>query len=604
MKILEKNKNYNVLDFIRIPMKVCPICTIVIIFNRIIAAIVPALNVIVTAGFIDTALEVLSEKQGLDLLVPYIVAYIMIILYSHFQNVLIFNFINIRYDMKMLKKLQGDILDKTATIKYEHMENSQDLDLIERVTTNPLENIARGMNNCLDIIDLIIRFGTLVAIVFAYVWWSAIIICIAIVIIVKCAMHGGKDIYNADRRTQEYSRYAGYLSYLQVGKEFVDERSVFGYSNLIMKRWNQKYEYVRKETLKVAIKNLIYLKIYGLFTIIISAIIMIFLIVPLKEGIISGGLFISISSAIFEVVFLISGNLSDVTKTYAQNIEYLADLTEFMGMSEQDNAALSHKKTDIFVESIEFKNVFFKYPGTDEYVLNGISFNLNRNKKYAFVGINGAGKTTIVKLLIRLYDDYDGSILINGKDIREYNICELKSMISVSFQDFAIYYIKAKENIIIGNIGDINKEQLEKAISFTGVDNIFAQLPEGDETDLGRLEEKGVDLSMGQWQRVALARTVYSQAQIKILDEPTASLDPIEESEIYNIFSDINKEAMTILITHRLGAARLSDEIIVLNNGIVAEQGTHNDLMKKGGIYADMFTKQSIWYKNEEVHIT
>lgn len=248
------------------------------------------------------------------------------------------------------------------------------------------------------------------------------------------------------------------------------------------------------------------------------------------------------------------------------------------------------------LDSIEFRDVRFKYPGTVRYVLDGCSFRLDRSKHYAFVGINGAGKTTITKLLTGLYPDFEGEILINGRSIKEYSQSRLKALFSVVYQDFAKYYITLRDNIFLGNINGVDDKRIAEAIEEIDLSETLARLEKGLDTPLGKILEGGTDISGGEWQRVAIARTLVSNAPLHILDEPTAALDPVAESKVYELFGRISKGRMTVFITHRLGAAKLADEILVLKDGKIAEVGSHDDLMARGGIYAEMFEAQRSWY--------
>ena len=229
-------------------------------------------------------------------------------------------------------------------------------------------------------------------------------------------------------------------------------------------------------------------------------------------------------------------------------------------------------------------------------------------KMNIFYGLNATGKTTLTKLLTGMYDNYTGNIYINDKNLREYRLRELKALFSVVYQDFAKYQITVGENIRLGNILDIddvseeNCERIQNIIESVDLKDAIDNLSSGLTTNLGKISEDAVDLSGGQWQRLAMARLLYHPAFVRILDEPTAALDPIAQSNLYKTFGKINKGKTTIFITHRLGAARLADEIVVLSDGQVYEMGSHEELIKNNGIYAKMFESQKSWYieKSEE----
>ena len=213
------------------------------------------------------------------------------------------------------------------------------------------------------------------------------------------------------------------------------------------------------------------------------------------------------------------------------------------------------------------------------------------------MGVNGAGKTTITKLLTGLYDNYEGEIYLNGKNLREYTLAELKGYFTVVYQDFAKYQIEYKDNVKLGDVLRDDDGRMVECTRQIGLDGVVDTLHSGADTPLGKVSENGVDLSGGEWQRLAIARSLYSASPMKILDEPTAALDPIAESGIYELFRDITMNKSAIFITHRLGAAKIADKIIVIDGGRVAEFGSHAELIRQGGIYAEMFNTQRGWYE-------
>jgi ATP-binding cassette subfamily B protein len=290
-------------------------------------------------------------------------------------------------------------------------------------------------------------------------------------------------------------------------------------------------------------------------------------------------------------------------KELVNNREYMKDLTAFGSLSEQEGALDDPAAAAFRFESLELRNVSFKYPGTDRYILKGLSLWLEGGRHYAVVGVNGAGKTTLTKLLTGLYGDYEGEILLNGKSLGEYSQGELKGIFAVVYQDYARYFISLAENIVLGSsslpgdLGGVDTERLEGILKQIGLDEAVLGLTRGVDTDLGKIREGGADLSGGQWQRVAIARALYRPSAVYILDEPTAALDPVAESEVYGMFGRISAGKPAIFITHRLGAARLADEIVVIDEGRVAEQGSHEELIERGGIYAEMFESQRSWYQ-------
>jgi len=248
---------------------------------------------------------------------------------------------------------------------------------------------------------------------------------------------------------------------------------------------------------------------------------------------------------------------------------------------------------------IRFVNVGFKYPNTDKWVLRGCSFTISGYEKVALVGLNGAGKSTIVKLLLRFYDPDEGAILIDGIDAREYDLKALRSIFGAVFQDYCTYAMTIRENVLLGDISkEDDDEKILSALKFSGADKLMQGLEKGIDTELTRMfDEKGLEVSGGQKQKIALSRAFFRDADIMILDEPAASLDPEAENEIFTKFIELWKNHGAILISHRLSNVTLCDRIIVLEDGKVAEEGSHKELMELGGRYAHLFNLQASKYK-------
>jgi len=247
---------------------------------------------------------------------------------------------------------------------------------------------------------------------------------------------------------------------------------------------------------------------------------------------------------------------------------------------------------------IEFRNVSFSYPGSDKNVLENLWFGIEPGERVALVGENGQGKTTFVKLLARLYEPTEGSILLDGVDLREYSVEDLRKEIGIIFQDFFRYDLAVRDNIGAGRVELIRDDPaLWEAARRSGADDLVARLPAGLEQMLGRRFEGGIDLSGGQWQRMALARAYLRDAQVLILDEPTASLDAVAEAEVFSNFAELTRDRMAILISHRFSTVRMADRIVVLADGKISEEGTHAHLVSVGGQYARLFEIQAANYR-------
>jgi len=297
-----------------------------------------------------------------------------------------------------------------------------------------------------------------------------------------------------------------------------------------------------------------------------------------------------------------SSNIQQVLSTLsgiADQALFLTDLLAFFEMKptiqSKPNAIQAPRPIK---QGFEFRNVSFVYPGTERRVLNGLNFHLSPGERVALIGENGQGKTTIVKLITRLYDPTEGQVLLDGVDLREYDLEDLYREIGVIFQDFMRYEMTARENIAVGKIDEIeNKPMLEEAAHKSLADEVVAKLAAGYEQMLGRRFEGGVDLSGGEWQKIALARAYLRDAQLLVLDEPTAALDARSEYQVFQRFAELTTGKMALFISHRFSTVRMADRIVVLESGNIAEEGTHEKLTRMGGRYAELFELQAASYR-------
>jgi ATP-binding cassette subfamily B protein len=278
---------------------------------------------------------------------------------------------------------------------------------------------------------------------------------------------------------------------------------------------------------------------------------------------------------------------------------FLTDLLAFFAME----PAVKSKPNGLraprpITRGFEFQEVSFVYPGTSRRVLDRFNFALRPGERVALIGENGQGKTTVVKLITRLYDPSEGRILLDGVDLREYDLADLHAEMGVIFQDFMRYEMTARENIAVGRVEmDHKAEEIEYAAEKSLASSVVAKLPAGYDQMLGRRFEGGVDLSGGEWQKLALARAYLRDAQLLILDEPTASLDARSEFEVFERFAELTFGKMALLISHRFSTVRMADRIVVLEAGRLVEEGSHDQLVGLGGRYAAMFEMQAASYR-------
>lgn len=392
-------------------------------------------------------------------------------------------------------------------------------------------------------------------------------------------------------------RELDYLRDLTTKAEGAKELKVFGLAGFLSKRFQSINEEVIQRNTTLAKRRFHVGSIFSLIAALGYYGSYAFLISKALDGTLTIGTLTFLAGALTGS----SGQIQLVFSTFtviADQALFLTDLFEFLGakprIRTRPNAIRLCRPIR---EGFEFVNVSFAYPGSDRLVLNNINLKIGAKERIALVGSNGEGKTTLVKLMSRLYEPTSGEILLDGVDIREYDLESLHQQIGVIFQDFARYDFTARENIAVGRIEQADDESLiEQIAKDSGVSKLIQKFPDGFDQMLGRRFQDGVDLSGGEWQKFALARAYMRDAQILILDEPTAALDAIAEHDVFTRFTELAKGRMTILISHRLSTIRMADRIVVLHDGRVHEQGTHQELMKGGRRYANMFGLQASGY--------
>jgi ATP-binding cassette subfamily B protein len=293
--------------------------------------------------------------------------------------------------------------------------------------------------------------------------------------------------------------------------------------------------------------------------------------------------------------------LSGISSTYENNL-FVGTLFEFLEyepkIKSPENAVAIEPSPEVKGLDIEFRNVSFTYPGKSEPALKNINFRIAPGEAIALVGRNGAGKTTLVKLLARLYDPDEGEIFIGGRNVKEYDLQDLREQVGVIFQDYATYFMTARENIGVGRLSEIeNLGLVQESARKSGANTVIERLPKGYESMLGRWFTEGTQLSGGEWQKIALARAFIRDARILILDEPTSSLDAQAEYEVFAHFRELTEGKTAIFISHRFSTVRLADRIFVIENGTILESGSHRELMELDGRYAELFNLQAEAYR-------
>lgn len=588
-----KSKTYTVLNLLPSTVAIAPGAFILSLGLNALIAVFPLIDALSSAWFIDSALAMARGERAVSACVLPLIA----VLATKFLNFSRWEFDN--YALQAVKRAlrlhyRPAIAAKAASLDYRYIEDGKTWDLISRMTSAPEDKIHSILDGMIYLIQIVLSFAGVVILVAANVWWAALVLAASLAGLIAYSLHMGGKSYDEKAKIEREKRRYGELEKACLERDFSEERALFGYADALTDRYAQEYERAYVSYFRFHRMNAVSRSVMSTLCMSAVAITAVMLAIPTARGAMSIGTMVAVVSALFSIKNQIAG-LQYCMGCIGEGRAYARELTEFSQLEETDGATDAPLEPPLPFESLEFKHVTFAYPNTARNVLDDFSLKLEKGKHYAFVGVNGAGKTTMTKLMTGLYRDFKGEILLNGRDIRTYDAKALKSLCSAVFQDFARYQVPARDSIAVGL--PAREARVEDAVRTVGLTDAIAALPKGLDTPLGKIYEGGQDLSGGEWQRVAIARALVSGAPVRILDEPTAALDPMSESRFYEQFAGMSRGVTTLFISHRLGSTRLADRIFVIDGGRIAEEGTQAELLAAGGLFADMFEAQRSWYQ-------
>lgn len=428
---------------------------------------------------------------------------------------------------------------------------------------------------------------------------TAIFLALFSICIIFLVVKGGSATYIANKKVQPLERKKDKIASVMTDFSYAEERLTYSFSSFFSARFNTLSKETRKLKNKALSTWFRKAQYGGISFIILLVIISFFLMTALKTGEISFGLFSSLFICFIQLSELMSWNLSDNVDTFIKALKITKDYQTIMGFTEETdktNVAITNEHN---ISTIKFENVSFTYPYRKNApsILSNVNLSLEPGKYYSIVGKNGCGKSTITKILLGLYDNYSGKILFYGNELNKYPTDFIASKICVVYQDFANYFIPIKDFIQLGTKTTLIDTEIIDIFSKIGIDFSDKKYPLGLQTPLGNIIENGTNISGGEWQKLCLARAILSNKEIIILDEPTSAIDPISESKVLDTFLSLCKGKTIIQITHRLNTVIDSDSIIVIKNGTIIEQGSHDYLYNLHGYYYDMFNTQKKWYQ-------
>jgi ATP-binding cassette subfamily B protein len=494
-------------------------------------------------------------------------------------------------------KLSVRLMEHAATLDLAQFEDAETYDHLERARRQTVGRIGLFtllLGTAQDLITLI----SLASVLLVQLPWLLLLLTVAVLPAFLGEAHFAALGYSLLFQWTPERRLLDYLRYMGASDESAKEVKLFGLSSFLVGRYaklsdkfyrENKQLAVRRNVVSTLLVTLGTLGYYGAYAVIIYRTVL---------GAFSIGTLTFLAGSFRQSRDLIQRVLLSVSQIYEQSL-YLSDLFTFFDVRPSVVSKPGARAVPRPIrEGFRFEGVGFRYPGSDRWAVRGLTFDFHPLERIALVGENGAGKTTLVKLLARLYDPDEGRILLDGVDLRDYELSSLRQNIGIIFQDFVRYDFVLRENIGISQVAALDDApRIEEAARRSRADSVAGRLAGGYDQMLGRRFDGGVELSGGEWQKVALGRAYMRDAQVLILDEPTAALDARAEYEVFLRFAELTKGRMAVLISHRFSTVRMADRILVLQDGRLVDDGTHDELLARGGLYAELFSLQAAGYR-------
>ncbi|MBQ7337878.1 MAG: ABC transporter ATP-binding protein [Clostridia bacterium] len=499
----------------------------------------------------------------------------------------------------MVKAKELDMASFDSPAFYEKLENAN-----REAGNRPIQILSATFSMVSSVISLVSYIVILATA--PGMWWSVLVIAAVSLPSAIINMHYRRKNFQYMRRRSKERRQMNYYSDIMVNKDMAKEIRMFGLSDLFTERYDTVFEEYYTGIRKLILAE----NAWHVVTFVVRAVVNCLFYAMIAFRVYLGQWLIGDYSLLTGALGSVSSQVGTLINLSAQIYEGTLFIDNLIVFMKEERTVLPSIPAPRHVQhgqphTIEFEHVSFRYPGTEHDVLSDVSMTIAPGETLVLVGLNGAGKTTLLKLLTRLYDPTGGRILLDGYDLREYDVDDLYRMFGIIFQDFGRYAVTVEENIRFGDISrDRDDERMRSAAQASGASDFVERLDGGYQTPLMRIFEiDGTELSGGQWQKLAIARAFYGDGDVIILDEPTAALDPMAEQEIYNQFDRLRKDKTTIFVSHRLSSATVASKILVLEYGRIIEEGNHAALMAKRGRYWELFSTQASRYIAEGEHV-
>lgn len=576
-------------------IKLSPMENTIIAAFTLISAIIPTILLVYTADFIDVAVTLVkSGGQSAPLITTLLKILLMMVVQFLISEAI--KWTHLIKEKRVNQKVQLERLDKKEKLPYETIENEafwKEMALIEK---EPEMRIMRFFDQSLSGVALVVRILGFTMVLTRYLWWIGLLVVAVSALMILFSKRLGQFDDEAFEEAETHYHRASYFENVLSSKEASEERTLFGFHEVVNAHWNHWFSkgvHANNQALK---SLMIRMSATHLVSKSIAVVIGLMLLLPLKWGLLTAGLYMSLLGNGFQLVDYMTRDMVQILKTLSSDKRFLARYLNYLSLAEENRGKGQAFKSDR-QDLVVFKNVSFKYPGTTNEVIKNLTFVFERGKKYALVGENGAGKSTLAKLMMGLYTSYEGEIFLGGTELKDCSKEALSAFYSTAFQDFFSYEIALEDFLRLGaEPSSLNESAIWQCLEQLGMRESIEALPMGLKTPLGKLSDGSITLSGGQLQKLVIGRTLLRDASFTLLDEPTAAIDPIQERALYKLFMALETGKTSLIITHRLGAAVVADEILVLKNGHFVECGTHEALIHRGGYYSKMYDAQKGWY--------
>lgn len=548
---------------------------VLILLESIISALTDPLIIYATKLSVDSIVGFVSGGADVKPVIFLVLLFAWKELSKFFRNIL-----DIKLEQRLELNLNKSLMNKLSLIAVDEIEKPEFQDKLNQIKDRPHLALIELFNSSILILSTVIKVVGIACVFFkisSILGISYLVAAILDILFTFMAVNKMNKMFeNTSRNEREMENVIDILK----NKDALYEIKVFKMKNLFLNRFEKYSSAVFEERLGTTLKSQNYLLLSSVVNIVWMGLVILFIVSKLLAKAIGAGDLTAIVTSASSTLDMAEDFVYEASTV--SNNGYIANTLFFILSYDERKVEKSSKYGD----EIEFSHVSFKYPGTEKMVLNDLSFKINKDKVTAIVGENGAGKSTIIKLVAGLYEPTEGFVKISNMNPYSMSNEDISNELSIVFQDFKNYEISLRDNILFGKAGDISED-----LRLLELDKY------SEDTNIGKLEEDGVYLSGGEDQKLALARAIQKKSDFLIFDEPTASMDPMVEAKMYDNILKVLKSRGAIIITHRLVLSKLADDIIVLNEGRIVERGSHDELMKKGGIYKQMYDEQSGWYK-------